>query len=249
MLLDRLKGELVDAAEAAAGHERRRDPVLPRTGGPAGNARLTAWTGLVLFVLFVAELVTLLDVRGLISWHVVLGVLLVPPALLKTASTGWRILRYYTGQPGYRSAGPPPLPLRVLGPLVVATTLLLLGSGLLLILVGDQRSRQPLVTVLGQRVDLLSLHQASFILCAIALGLHVLARAVPALSLTVGWAPGRRIAREPVPGVRPRLAVVTATLAIAAVTAALLLPLASGWQDDRFAKSGHDRPPGAVQSP
>ena len=74
----------------AAGKGNRSDPVLPTTGGPAGNARLTAWTGLLLLVLFLAEVVTLLDVRGLLSWHVVLGTLLVPPALLKTASTGWR---------------------------------------------------------------------------------------------------------------------------------------------------------------
>jgi hypothetical protein len=249
MLLDRLKGELVAAAGEATGQERRRDPVLPRTGGPAGNARLTAWTGLLLFVLFAAELVTLLEVRRLISWHVVLGVLLIPPALLKTATTGWRIVRYYTGQRNYRAAGPPPMPLRVLGPLVVATTLLLLGSGLLLILVGDRRSRQPLLTVLGQGVDLLSLHQASFLACGIALGLHVLARAVPTLSLTVGWAPGRRSVREPVPGGRRRLAVVSATLGLAAVAAALLLPLASSWQDEKFGRFGHERPPGAVQRP
>jgi hypothetical protein len=31
-------------------------------------------------VLFIAELVTLLDVRQLVSWHVIIGVLLVPPA-------------------------------------------------------------------------------------------------------------------------------------------------------------------------
>jgi hypothetical protein len=244
MVLDRLKGELVEVTDEAVGHGRRHDPVLPRTGGPAGNARLTAWTGLVLAVLFVAELVTLLDVRRLVGWHVVLGVLLLPPVLLKTASTGWRIVRYYTGQRAYRSAGPPPTPLRILGPLVIATTLLLLGSGLLLIIVGVARSRQPL---LGMGIDLLSLHQASFVLCGIALGLHFLARIVPALRLAAGWTPGRRPVRERVPGARPRLAVVTASLAIAAVAAALLLPLASSWQNDRSGKFDHERPPGAVQ--
>ena len=66
-------------------------------GVPPGNARLTAWTGLVLLVLFLAELVTLLDVSGLISWHLALGVALGPPALLKTTTTGWRVVRYYTG--------------------------------------------------------------------------------------------------------------------------------------------------------
>src|SRR5690242_3798644 len=76
---------LAEATLAAAiGRTHRDDPVRPGTGGPAGNARLTAWTGVVLLALFVAELVTLLDVRGLIGWHVAVGVLLVPPALVKT---------------------------------------------------------------------------------------------------------------------------------------------------------------------
>ena len=73
---------LVETLDEATGLGRREDPVLPVTGGPAGNARLTAWTGVVLLVLSLAELVTLLDVRGLISWHIVIGTLLLPPALL-----------------------------------------------------------------------------------------------------------------------------------------------------------------------
>src|ERR1700759_5104409 len=74
----------------ATGRESRDNPVLPGTGGPAGNALLTAGTALVLLVLSVGELLTLFDVHGLISWHVALGALLVPPAAMKTASTTWR---------------------------------------------------------------------------------------------------------------------------------------------------------------
>src|SRR3954447_12814551 len=103
---------VTDVLSEAAGQARRPDPIAPRTGGPAGNARLTAWTGLVLLALSLAELVTLLDVGGLISWHVVIGVLLVPPALLKTVTTGWRIVCYYRGSPAYSQAGPPPMALR-----------------------------------------------------------------------------------------------------------------------------------------
>jgi hypothetical protein len=54
-------------------------------------------------------------------------VVLVPPALLKTASTGWRVVRYYRSGAPYRQAGPPPL-LRLLGPLLVAGTMALLGT-------------------------------------------------------------------------------------------------------------------------
>src|SRR6266581_6310590 len=130
-----LRTVAVDFARQAAGRSHRRDEVVGASGGPAGNARLTAWTGLLLLVLFGAELVTLLDVRGWLDWHIVIGVLLIPPALVKTASTGWRIVRYYTGSRAYRDAGPPTLVLRVLGPLVVLFTLAVLGSGVALILV------------------------------------------------------------------------------------------------------------------
>jgi hypothetical protein len=225
--LQRIGTDLVDEA---SGRSHRRDGVLPRTGGPAGNARLTAWTGVILFVLFVAEVVTLLDVHGLISWHVALGVLLVPPALLKTATTGWRFLRYYTDGRPYVEAGPPILPLRVLGPLVVLTTLGLLGSGLVLIALGEQRARDD--GVLG--VSWTNLHQVFFILAGVALGLHFLARAVPAWMLVTGRRkedPGRA---GRVPGGAARVALLVLTLAVAGVTTALVLPAASSWQHDDF---------------
>jgi hypothetical protein len=93
----RLRRVGTETLAEALGHGRRQDAVLRRSGGPAGNAVLTAWTGLMLVVLFAAELVTLIGVHQLIAWHLVIGALLVPPALLKTATTGWRIARYYTG--------------------------------------------------------------------------------------------------------------------------------------------------------
>ena len=227
MELQRVGTELLDEA---TGRSHRADAVLPRTGGPAGNARLTAWTGAILFVLFVAELVTLLDVRGLISWHVALGVILVPPALLKTASTGWRLLRYYTRGRPYVEVGPPILPLRLLGPLVVLTTLGLLGSGLVLIALGAQRSRENVVAGFSW----VSIHQGFFILAGVALGLHFLARAVPAWMIITGRRkenPGRP---PRVPGGAARLAVVVLALAVAGVTTALVLPAASSWQHEQF---------------
>ena len=149
----------IEAFDEALGRTARTDPVLGVTGGPAGNARLTAWAGVLLLALFAAELVTLADVHGFISWHLVIGALLIPPALLKTATTGWRILRYYTGREPYRVAGPPPLLLRVLGPLVVAATLAVLGTGLLLVVLGpdDRGSDQPAGPGLGWR----DVHQAA----------------------------------------------------------------------------------------
>ncbi|SDX89937.1 hypothetical protein SAMN05661080_01614 [Modestobacter sp. DSM 44400] len=95
-----------DVLYEASGRAHRTNAVAAPSGGPAGSALLIAWTGLLLLVLIAGELITLLDVRGLIDWHVAIGVLLVPVALLETATTGWRILRYYTGRPAVPHRGP-----------------------------------------------------------------------------------------------------------------------------------------------
>lgn len=233
----------VELLAVASGREHRPDPVAPRTGGPAGNASLTAWTGLLLLVLIAAELVTLLDVQGLISWHVALGTLLLPPALLKTAATSWRVLRYYTGSRDYREAGPPPLLLRMLGPLVVVCTLAVLGTGLLLVVLGPDTSRTG-VHLLGQRVDYVSVHQAAFAVWAAVTGLHVLARIVPALRLTV--VPGRS-SRRPVPGVPWRGAALGMTMAGALVGAVLVVNAAADWHDG-FERGDDDGLPAAHAS-
>src|SRR4051812_42658121 len=140
-----LQRALAGTLAEASGREVRDNPVVAGSGGPAGNALLTAWTALVLLLLSAGELLTLFDVRGLISWHVVLGALLVPPAVMKTASTTWRMASYYLRRTPYRRAGPPPLLMRLLGPLVVISTLGLLGTGLLLVLMGENRSHQSIV--------------------------------------------------------------------------------------------------------
>ncbi len=68
-----------------------------RSGGVEGNDRLTAASGGLLFLLLAAEGVTILFIRPLLSAHVFIGMLLIPPVALKLGSTGWRFLRYYTG--------------------------------------------------------------------------------------------------------------------------------------------------------
>ena len=138
--------------------ERRAD------AGAAGNARLTAANAAVLLVLLAAEGVTILRVRELLSPHVFIGVVLIPPVLVKVASTSWRFARYYTGAPAYRRKGPPPVLLRLLGPVVVILTLVLLFSGVGLLLVS--RPWLPL---------LLKVHKASFVLWFGAMTIHVIA--------------------------------------------------------------------------
>jgi hypothetical protein len=234
---------VADVVAVAVGREHRKDDVLEGHGGPAGNARLTAWTGLFLLVLSLAELVTLLDVRGLISWHIVIGMLLLPPALLKTGTTGWRIVRYYTGNRTYRDAGPPPLVLRVLGPLVVAFTLAVLISGLVLVLIGPDTSRNVLLQAFGQRIDVLTIHQAAFAAWAVVTGIHVLARLVPAVQLTLLPA-GRQ---RQVPGGYRRGAALAVAVVLAAASAAVVLHAAGAWRSQTFDR--HGPPPGAHAVP
>ncbi len=225
-----------DAFVEAVGREHRHDPVLPGTGGPAGNARLTAWTGAVLLVLFLVELATLLDVSGLISWHIVVGTLLVPPALLKTGSTGWRIVRYYTRREPYVTAGPPPTLLRVLGPLVVLFTLAVLGSGLALVAVGPDGSRTPFLHALGYPVSALTVHQGTFVIWAVVTGIHTLGRLMPAYRIITH--PGRTGGTTP--GRIPRAIALTVALAVAGAAAVFVLGLSSAWSTGTAFHHTHD---------
>ncbi|GAA3434914.1 hypothetical protein [Kutzneria kofuensis] len=214
-----------DTVAEATGRHRRRDPVRPVTGGPAGNARLTAWLGALLLTLFLAELATLLAVEDLLSWHIVIGVLLVPPALVKTGSTAWRVVRYYVGHPAYRKSGPPPMLLRVLGPLVVLSTLAVLGTGLALIALGPDAGRVPLLVLIGYRVSALTLHQGTFIVWATVTGLHTVGRLVPALRILSG----PTAAGDAVPGRRQRGVLLLATVLVAVLAAVLVLNASSAW--------------------
>jgi len=109
--------------------------------GVEGNTRLTALTGLVLLVLLFVEGITVVNVRGLLSMHVFVGLVLIPPLLLKTASTGYRFASYYLGSHQYRAAGPPQIFLRVIAPFLLASTVGLFGTGVILLALGAQVPR------------------------------------------------------------------------------------------------------------
>ncbi|MBO0816837.1 MAG: hypothetical protein J2P30_17060 [Actinobacteria bacterium] len=141
------------------GTRHRRDA----TGGAAGNERLTGLTGMVLLVLLAAEGVTILSVRRLLTLHFFLGMLLIGPVVLKACSTLYRFVRYYAGAAAYWRKGPPAPLLRLLGPVVLVTSVAVLGSGVMLALTGP-----------GGGAWLL-LHKASFVLWFGAMTVHVLA--------------------------------------------------------------------------
>jgi len=114
--------------------QTREEPA--RRANPAGNERLTAMTGAVLLVLFVAECLTLLNIGSLLTLHVFLGMLLLGPVGLKIGSTLWRFTRYYTGSAAYVRRGPPAPLQRVTGPFVILTTVAVLGTGIMLVVEG-----------------------------------------------------------------------------------------------------------------
>jgi hypothetical protein len=138
----------------------RHDATEP---GVAANARLTALTGALLLVLLAAMGVTVLRVKQLLPEHLVLGFILIPPLVLKAASTGYRFVRYYSGSPEYRRAGPPAWPMRLLSPVVVLLTVALFASGLELWLFGLRFGSLWV-----------GAHKLSFILWLPAVGVHVL---------------------------------------------------------------------------
>ena len=80
-----------------------------------------------------------LHVRGVLSAHVFIGMLLVPPVLVKLASTGYRIVGYYGGDPRFVARGAPPMLLRMLGPVVALTTVALIATGVLDLVLGTVR--------------------------------------------------------------------------------------------------------------
>lgn len=144
----------------------RRVPTAAPVRGADGNERLTAITGALLLVLFAAEGVTILSLRGLLYWHYVIGLLLIGPVCLKIGSTGYRFASYYAGRRDYVRKGPPAPLLRLLGPFVVLTTVAVLGTGVAL---GLAKSS----TYHG--LPLLFLHKASFVLWGAVMTIHVLA--------------------------------------------------------------------------
>jgi len=142
--------------------------------GVVGNSRLTATVGAVLFIALLVEGVTILDVNQMFALHAFVGLFLLPVSVLKMCSTGFRFVKYYGGDPAYRRKGPPHPILRILGPIVVLSTLAVLGTGVALLIVGPNNA-DTLVTV----------HQASFIVWVSVTTIHVLGHIIETWRLSV----------------------------------------------------------------
>jgi hypothetical protein len=179
-------------------------------GGTAGNGQLTAIAASVLLALVAIELATLLNLRSLLTVHAFVGMLLIPLVGLKVASIGWRMARYYLRADEYVRLGPPHVLLRMLvGPVLVLSTTVLFGTGVVLLARGETE---------GTIVDL---HRAAFIAWIGALGVHVLAHVLKVWSLL----------RRRVNGTAIRVAVVGGVLATGLVLAIATLPQANALRD------------------
>jgi hypothetical protein len=192
--------------------------IRPAAGdGVAGNARLTGGAAALLLVLLAAEGATIPFIGPLIGPHIFIGMLLIPPVLLKLASTGYRFARYYSGNPPYRRKGPPQAAMRLLAPGVVATTLALFATGVWLLVEGPRNN------------TVVFLHKASFIAWVVLMSVHVLGHLLelPRLA-TPDWrrAGGREAALA---GSGMRVSLLLASLFVGLIVALATLSPAAPW--------------------
>jgi hypothetical protein len=190
-------------------------------GGTEGNERLTTAVGATLLVLLALLGLTIVRIHGLLSEHLFLGMLLIPPVLLKLSSTGYRFVRYYTANPRYRRKGPPPLGLRVLAPLVVLSTLVVFVSGVLLLFVGP-----------SSRATLQPIHKDSFFVWLALMALHVLGH-LPAMPdvLRADYGRSEELSSD-VTGRAGRMLALGGALVAGVVLAVLVIPEFGPWLHD-----------------
>jgi hypothetical protein len=184
--------------------------------GIVGNEQLTALAGAVLLVLLAVEVATSIRLRTLLSAHVVVGVVLAGPLAVKLGSTGYRVVRYYTRAPAYVRRGPPHLALRVLGPLLVATTLVVVGSGIGLMVTGPDHAG-----------PLLPLHGFSVLVFLPLMAIHLVAHLLATPRLVADeWS---TVAAARAPGRGLRVGVNLGALVLGVLGAILLLPTTTPW--------------------
>lgn len=207
--------DLADVGVSPAQHGTRHR----LTGGSVeGNERLTGATGVVLVALLAALGVTILRIRPLISEHLFIGLLLIPPVALKLASTGYRFVRYYTSDPVYRKRGAPPTALRVLAPLVVFTSLAVFATGVALLAEGPEGSG-----------TLRGLHKASFIAWIAVTSLHILGHLPDIQKTFLTKHEGRVEYNDLAAGRTGRAIALTGALLAGVILAIMLIPHFGGW--------------------
>jgi hypothetical protein len=179
-------------------------PLLDK-GPTEGNHRLTALTGALL-----VPLLGLIFLTGLFMdayWHVhyVIGFVLIPVVALKLASTGYRMTRYYLGNPVYRASGPPELLPRVMAPIMVLSVVMALVTGVLLFV---QQSRHGILS---------TLHTDSAVATALLVGVHMLTY-VPDAAVTIAREFRARLSRPATMRITVAAIALVAGIVLAGVT-------------------------------
>jgi len=187
-------------------------------GGTDGNEQLTTVTGAILIVLLAVIGFTIPQLGQFVSVHLFVGMLLIGPVLLKMVSTGYRFVRYYSGNVAYRRKGPPELVLRAIGPIVVLSTVAVFATGVVLLILGPSH-RDPWV----------ELHKLTFIVWVVFMSLHVLMH-LPAVgrALGIGRA-GREQLAGAAPGAAGRWIAISGAVVAGLILALVLIPDYASW--------------------
>jgi hypothetical protein len=198
-------------------------PVLPndkQSTDVIGNKRLTALVSAILLVLLLAQVLSVPNLRPLLALHILVGMVLLGPLVLKLCSTGYKFMCYYTHSPAFVREGPPRLWLRLLAPLLVSSTLIVFGSGIGL-----------LFTTPSQLNPLRPIHIISFVVWLPLLVVHLFAH-LPEVPTLIGddW----RKPTTPAPGMvisgnKLRLVVSLSALLLGVRAAILSFPLTGEW--------------------
>ena len=184
--------------------------------GVEGNARMTGVLGAVLLVALAVEGVTVLSVEDLFTWHVAVGLFVIPVVCLKLVTTGYRFFHYYRGTAAYRRKGPPHPVLRITAPVMIAATIVLLVSGIVTLAVGPRHSDAWL-----------TVHQGSFIVWFAVTTIHVLGHGIETWKLTTA----EMRCDPPVPRRGVRVSLVACSLVIGLALGAASLGWTSAWQN------------------
>ena len=178
-----------------------------------GNERLTGLAGAVLLPLVLVVIVTAANAHALLPIHIFVGFLLIGPLAVMVGSTGYRFARYYANSPAFVRRGKPLLALRVLGPVLLVTTGMVVATGIALLLTGP---------------SVLVLHVFSALFWLPTIVIHAAAHApqIPRL-IADDWThhgPGFPTGRE------RRLGLVFAAVVLGAIAAVAIQPLAATFQ-------------------
>lgn len=200
-----------------------------REPGVEANARLTGTTGLVLMVLLFAEGCTIPFILQLVTLHILIGLILVPPLLVKMTSVSWRFSRYYLHDPRYRRAGPPHPLLRAIGPLLYGSTVVLFASGIALWLTGPSDYL------------MFRIHQVTFVLWFMVLVVHVASHLLRASRLAAADAEAAHGGRKVEPRLRHqarrRRGLIGASLVVGLVIGLAGRAVSTEWTDGHIGSS------------